>query len=85
MNIFNVGFLLMKSVSFHQKKMTNHTQDKIHAPQHHSGHNTGVYKHLACIMVRSALELCVMERMAAQGLGTKKINEALGLTLSKEA
>ena len=54
---------------------------QIHAPQHHASQIPGVSKHFAREVVRSAEELVAIEKMA-QGFGSKKITEALGVPLS---
>ena len=66
---------------------TLHTDTKslmtpIDAPQPLLPQITSVYKPFACDMVRSAEGLFAIARMAAQGLGSKKITEPLGVSLS---
>ena len=66
---------------------TLHTDTKslmtpIDAPQPLLPQITSVYKPFACDMVRSAEGLFAIERMAAQSLGSKKITEPLGVSLS---
>ena len=45
----------------------------IDAPQPHVSQILCVYKHFACEMVRSAQELFAFEKVAAQGMSSKKI------------